>query len=351
MEEGANLTNYIETGNVLLRNKEYIKAIEYFQASIESLESVAEANLGLAEAYFAIDRDRQGKVALFKALALDPDNPRGMSLIQKHCFPNTSFPNKPAAAGKYSASGEYEVQGVRFKMVRVEGGTFTMGSPAGTGYDCEHPQHQVTLPDYWIGETEVTQEIWQAVMGNNPSYFKGNKLPVESVSWNDVQDFIMKLNRLTGQGFRLPTEAEWEYAARGGKEQDGYIYAGGSSLGDVGWYWQNSGDNFLHGTDDDWDLIAIQYNHCKTHPVAQKRPNALGLYDMSGNVWEWCSDWYGDDYYKNSPTYNPKGPNNGSSRVLRGGGCSINASSCRVAHRNGNYPGYRNYDLGFRLAF
>ena len=166
-------------------------------------------------------------------------------------------------------------------MVYVEGGTFMMGATSEQGsdaYDREKPAHQVTLSSFSIGKYEVTQEEWEAVMGSNPSYFKGKKLPVEKVSWDNCQKFIRKLNKLTGKQFRLPTEAEWEYASRGGSMSRGYKYAGGNDLGSVAWYDGNS-DN-------------------KTHEVGKKQPNELGLYDMSGNVWEWCQDWYWDWYGK-----------------------------------------------------
>ena len=185
-------------------------------------------------------------------------------------------------------------------MVFVKGGTFTMGATAEQiGYgNNETPAHQVTLSDYFIGKTEVTQELWYAVMGNNPSYFtRSSRNPVEQVSWHDCQSFIQKLNQLTGLRFRLPTEAEWEYAARGGNKSKGYKYSGSNNIGDVAWCYDNSSET--------------------THEVGTKAPNELGLYDMSGNVWEWCSDWYGR--YSSSAQSNPTGPSSGSFRVFRGG--------------------------------
>lgn len=225
----------------------------------------------------------------------------------------------------------FEVNGVSFDMIKVEGGTFTMGATSEQGDDAhgnERPAHQVTLSDYIIGETEVTQELWQAVMGSNPSRFKGDNLPVERVSWNDCQEFIKKLNSLTGLQFRLPTEAEWEYAARGGNKSKGYKYSGSNDFGSVAWYWDNESS--------------------KTHNVATKAPNELGLYDMSGNVWEWCSDWYGD--YSSDSQTNPKGPSSGFGRVFRGGSWGSNARCCRVSNRFSNIPDYRYYSLGLRLA-
>jgi formylglycine-generating enzyme required for sulfatase activity len=217
------------------------------------------------------------------------------------------------------------------EMVRVKGGTFTMGYTSEQGNDCysdEKPSHQVTLSDFYIGKYEVTQAQWKAVMGSNPSHFKGDNLPVETVSWDDAQEFIRKLNVQTGKNYRLPTEAEWEYAARGGAQSRGTKYSGSNTVGDVAWYDGNSGN-------------AI-------HPVGQKLPNELGLYDMSGNVWEWCSDWYGA--YSSGSQTNPAGPSSGSYRVDRGGSWCSYARNARVPFRDYGTPGYRGSALGFRLA-
>ncbi len=243
------------------------------------------------------------------------------------CCSSVAFSQKEKATKQ-----TFTVDGVDFTMVYVEGGTFTMGATSEQGsdvYDREKPAHQVTLSSYYIGETEVTQELWQAVMGNNPSDNKGDNLPVERVSYNDVQEFIAKLNQKTGKTFRLPTEAEWEYAARGGNKSKGYKYSGSNNVEDVAWYWDNA--------------------NTKTYPVKTKQANELGLYDMSGNVWEWCSDWYGG--YSSSSQTNPQGPNSGSNRVLRGGSWNLNAWFCRVSYRGSISPSYRNFNGGFRLAF
>ncbi len=223
------------------------------------------------------------------------------------------------------------VNGVSFTMIAVQSGTFTMGATSEQGSDAdsnEKPTHKVTLSDYMIGETEVTQELWKAVMGTNPSKFSGTQNPVEHVSWEDCQNFIAELNAMTGKKFRLPTEAEWEFAARGGQKSKGYKYAGSNTLSNVGWYEDNSSS--------------------KTHPVKQKQANELGLYDMSGNVWEWCQDWYSS--YSSSAQTNPTGPSSGSSRVCRGGGCLNNATFCRVSIRYYNTPAYPSGILGLRLA-
>ncbi|MGM9868326.1 MAG: SUMF1/EgtB/PvdO family nonheme iron enzyme [Sodaliphilus sp.] len=236
----------------------------------------------------------------------------------------------------------FSVNGVRFEMVSVEGGTFTMGATAEQGSDAfnwEKPAHQVTLSSYMIGKTEVTQALWEAVMDSNPSEFKGADLPVENVSWDDCQEFITKLNALTGKNFRLPTEAEWEFAARGGNKSCGYKYCGSNNIDEVAWYDGNSYEG---------NSSFLFFKKRTTHPVATKSPNELGIYDMSGNVWEWCNDWY-DDYSSSSQT-NPKGPNSGSVRVYRGGGWNDDAWGCRVSYRDNDYPTFRYDNLGLRLA-
>ena len=221
--------------------------------------------------------------------------------------------------------------GISIDMVRVEAGTFTMGATAEMEdpYDDEKPTHQVTLTnDYYIGKYEVTQALWKAVMGKKPSKFKGDNLPVENVSWDDCQEFISQLNRITGKTFRLPTEAEWEYAARGGKKSRGYQYSGSNDISDVAWYDGNSGN--------------------KTHAVGSKQANELGIYDMSGNVWEWCQDWHGS--YSSSSQTNPTGVKSGSYRVIRGEGWFNGASICRSSYRDGRLPYASSRDQGLRLV-
>ena len=225
------------------------------------------------------------------------------------------------------------LRGLIRNMVSVSGGTFMMGANSGDSeaYDYEKPRHSVTLSGYRIGKYEVTQREWLAVMGSNPSWFEGDNLPVERVSWDDiVNDFLPKLNRMTGLSFRLPTEAEWEYAARGGNRSIGYKYSGGDNIGSVAWYDGNSGST--------------------THPVGQKQGNELGLYDMSGNVWEWCSDWHDFDYYSSSPSTNPKGPSSGSARVYRGGSWFHYARFCRVSYRSYDDPSGTFRNVGLRLV-
>ena len=266
-----------------------------------------------------------------------------VKLVEDKSVPTTPVATSGSTNGTSTttASGNktFTVNGVSFEMVAVKGGTFTMGCTSEQGGDCysdEKPTHSVTLSDYYIGKFEVTQELWQAVMGSNPSYFKGNNLPVEKVSWNDVQEFITKLNQKTGANFRLPTEAEWEYAARGGNKSNGYKYSGSNSIDNVAVYEVNSYNKGNNHPD---------YG---THAVGTKTPNELGIYDMSGNVWEWCQDWKGN--YSSGSQTNPTGPASGAYRVLRGGGWSIDASYCRVSNRSSSNPGSGNYYFGFRLV-
>lgn len=228
------------------------------------------------------------------------------------------------------ASSELVAGNNRYKMVYVEGGSFDMGATSEqiNPDSAEMPVHCDTLSNYSIGRTEVPQWLWVAVMGNNPSSSTGDNLPVERVSWDDCQEFLGKLNALTGKSFRLPTEAQWEYAARGGKRSRGCQYSGSNNLGDVAWYNSNSGS--------------------QTHEVGTKSANELGLYDMSGNVWEWCNDWYGD--YQNSGSIDPMGSSYGGYRVGRGGSWGLSPGYCRVAYRLNCVSGSRSDDLGFRLA-
>ena len=213
------------------------------------------------------------------------------------------------------------------EMVFVEGGTFEMGSSSGESY--EKPVHSATLSAFNIGKYEVTQAQWKAVMGNNPSSFNGcDDCPVENVSWNDVQQYISKLNSQTGKNYRLPTEAEWEFSARGGKSSKGYTYSGSNDLNSVAWNTDNSGS--------------------KTHSVGGKQANELGVYDMTGNVWEWCSDWYGK--YNSYSETNPTGVSSGQIRVRRGGSWYYSANYCRAASRNRGYPDIRYSSSGFRLV-
>lgn len=227
----------------------------------------------------------------------------------------------------------FTIKGVPFNMVSVRGGTYDMGASKDDmeAKKDEKPIQKVTLQEYYIGETPVTQALWKSIMGVNPSPFTGDNLPVTNINWYDCKIFIRNLNEATGYKFRLPTEAEWEYAARGGYLSKGFRYSGANRIGAVGWYLNNSDD--------------------KPHRVKEKQPNELGLYDMSGNVWEWCEDWHGDySIYVNVNQFNPKGCATGSSRVLRGGCWYDGPERCRVTSRDKCDPDGRDISVGLRLA-
>ena len=247
---------------------------------------------------------------------------------------NTMLPNSVSSTNIATKPNTLTVslkKGVVIELIKVEAGNFTIGATSANEKpdDNEKPAHEVTFSqNYYIGKYEVTQEVWKAVMGNNPSKFKGNLLPVEMVSWKDCQKFISKLNRITGLHFRLPSEAEWEYAARGGKKSNGYLYSGSNNLDEVAWYNENSGK--------------------RTHNVGTKKANELGIYDMSGNVMEWCQDWFG--FYTVSSRKDPTGPNTGTLRINRGGCWYSYPWYCRSLSRNKISPDDSYFNLGFRLA-
>ena len=239
------------------------------------------------------------------------------------------------------SDGVLTIKGVRYEMVWVEGGTFRMGATSEQGSDVsrdEKPVHSVTLSGYYIGKTEVTQELWQAVMGTTLTDFAsqlgvctygvGDDYPMYFISWDDCKEFIGMLNEITQMNFRLPTEAEWEFACRGGNNSRGYKYSGSNYIDNVAWYDGNSGH--------------------KTHPVGTKLPNELGIYDMSGNVWEWCSDWYGK--HSSGAQINPKGPYDGWTRVDRGGNWGRDEGHCRSSSRYTDRPADRYGNVGLRLA-
>ncbi|MBR5119348.1 MAG: SUMF1/EgtB/PvdO family nonheme iron enzyme [Muribaculaceae bacterium] len=250
---------------------------------------------------------------------------------------------------------EFTVNGVTFKMIQVEGGTYMMGVDQHVG--SAYPPHEVTLSTYWMGETEVTQELWVAVMGINPSYFNeyGNadlhsnhasydaginlQRPVDYVNYGDCLEFCATLSQLTGKNFRLPTEAEWEFAARGGNLSHGYEFAGSDSINDVAWY---------KGTLPSTELWTEGWG---TQTVATKAPNELGIYDMCGNVDEWCFDWFGTYSADAAPLTNPTGPETGTRRVMRGGNClTTNPGIMKVYYRNQQNPDARGNARGLRIV-
>ena len=229
------------------------------------------------------------------------------------------------------SSHTFIANNVMFEMVRVEGGTFTMGATAEQASDAfsdELPTHKVTLSPFLIGKYEVSQTLWLAVMGENPSVNTGINLPVDNVTWNECQTFITKLNELTGKNFRLLTEAEWEYAARGGNKSKGYKYSGSNNLGDVAWYIDNSNNT--------------------SHAMGTKAPNELGIYDMTGNVMEWVSDWKGS--YSSGAQTNPTGPDSGTYRVNRGGSYGNVERLSRITNRNSIDPNMSSKTMGLRLC-
>lgn len=250
---------------------------------------------------------------------------------------------------KEELKNTYIVNGVMFEMVLVRGGTFIMGATPEQkrdAYKNEVPAHEVTLSEYYIGDTVVTQKLWQAVMGNNPSAFKDPDRPVVNVSWYDCQRFIENINKMLrdklpiGKRFRLPTEAEWEFAARGGTRSKGYIYSGSDKLNDVGWYFGNCGEG---------QKVHFSFSKDRQNkPVKMKLHNELGIYDMSGNVWEWCQDWYGD--YNGFAQNNPVGPASGYGRVCRGGGTGDGYGDCRSSNRSATSPSDSVSSIGLRLA-
>lgn len=235
------------------------------------------------------------------------------------------------------------VNGVIFKMVKVQGGTFRMGEDLLE--DNKEPVHNVTLFTYYIGQTEVTQALWETVMGYNPSYIKRKDFPVYKISWYECQAFVERLSFLTGESFRLPTEAEWEFAARGGNKSKKYQYSGSNNIDEVAWYWRNSGEKYLTG---EWDFILCMENNCIQHSVATKRPNELGIYDMTGNVEEWCQDWFGG--YEPTDQINPEGPETGNYRICRGGSYKGSESNSRIVARWLEKPSDDYFSVGLRLA-
>ncbi|MDI9529911.1 MAG: formylglycine-generating enzyme family protein [Candidatus Cloacimonadota bacterium] len=272
---------------------------------------------------------------------------RGEGITQP-CFPGRDrqlFWN-PLLEGEEPQGWQFGLSAVVSDWVYVEGGSLMMGS--NDGEDDEKPVHKVTVSPFWIGKYEVTQAEWKEVMNSNPSYWKGDQLPVEQVNWFDAVDYCNKLSikegltpcysgsgkyitcDWTANGYRLPTEAEWEFAAREGVKDKGYMYSASNDINSVAWYWDNAGK--------------------QTHSVGSKAANELGIYDMSGNVWEWCWDWYDEGYYAKSPGLDPRGADSGSYRVLRGGSWLNDDNFCRVANRFIFNPDCSYNNFGFRVS-
>ncbi len=307
-QQAAEVARYEQLGDQARNNRDWSSAIQHYERAIE----VGGANTSISSKISACQTSQREA----EAAAAEAERRRREQ-------------EELARAGTISNG---PLSNMRF--VYIPAGSFTMGSPNNEEgrYDNEGPQHRVTLDAFEMMTTEVTQAMWQEVMGSNPSRFTGNtNHPVEQVSWNDIQEFITRLNqRDPGKGYRLPTEAEWEYACRAGTTTRFYSGNSDSDLSGAGWYSGNSNST--------------------THPVGQKSANAWGLYDMHGNVWEWCSEWYGENYYSSSPQSNPQGPSSGQYRVLRGGSWYGNTRGCRAAARLGNRPFNRNNSNGFRVV-
>ena len=296
----------------------YNKGVAYFK---RNLRDSACLFFGRALRYDSLDRAYR-KAWAWCSPAAKPDLSEDAQPAVSRQPGGTPGPGSPDSSSTVGAAlSEPE-------MILVRGGTFQMGSNDGEAD--EKPVHSVTLSDFSIGRHEVTQKQWREIMGSNPSYFKNcDDCPVEQISWDDIQEFLQKLNaKFPGKNYRLPSEAEWEYAARGGAQGKGFEYAGSNDVAEVAWYEANSGG--------------------KTHPVGGKKANELGIYDMSGNVFEWCTDWFGD--YTAAPQTNPKGPSSGSYRVLRGGSWARDSRDCRVSGRLSYSPDLRDDFIGFRLA-
>jgi formylglycine-generating enzyme required for sulfatase activity len=257
-----------------------------------------------------------------------------LALLSSFFYSHTLPPENQSAAQIPDSIARIWVSYIRDNMVLVQGGTFTMGCRAKNEANCkenEKPTHRVSVGSFYIGKFEITQLQYDSIMGKNPSHHKNcPDCPVEEVSWNDAQAFCKKLSALSGSTYRLPTEAEWEYAARGGKKMKDLIYSGSDHIDEVAWYNGNA-----LGT---------------TAPVGGKQPNKLGLYDMSGNVAEWCSDWYSDAYYRLNLGGNPQGPENGREKVIRGGSWDFVESYCSTTYRLWNGPSYKNGYTGFRVV-
>ena len=343
-----------------------LQDLSFFQIG-RMLEIYLQEQLGYDNIFFTneeredLDEEREKHLVEFEMASNDP-MPRQTSYNSLEEL-NTLLQNEPSDRNihvftTYNLNNTFRVNGVKFKMIKVDGGSFQMGCSDENAEEDETPVHTVKVRSFRMGETPVTQALWKAVMLDNPSYFQsGNPeesfdddldRPVEQVSWSDCQQFLLKLNDITGQRFRLPTEAEWEFAARGGNKSEGHPYSGSDHVDEVAWYWKNSGNTVLEGEDDFADWNQMMPNQCRTHAVKTKDPNELGLYDMSGNVWEWCLDLYDD--YDFLPQNNPRNLTSGFSYVLRGGSWGNGSGLCRVSNRHKDTPDNTYYLNGLRLC-
>lgn len=343
---------------LLVRNSTDAQDFRDFLENYSSGANAGPARIKLEQLVWAATRANGSKAALEAYLKEFPqgDNvPTARLMLNRLARasqppPGTNAPGTNAPAGGNAGSNAARPQSNQYgiEFVALSAGTFTMGSA--NGDSDEKPTHQVRISQpFEMGKYEVTQEEWEKVMGSNPSYFKNcPRCPVEQVSWDDAQQFIAKLNQLRdGYRYRLPTEAEWEYAARAGGSGDyGNVNGRAGALDEIGWYYENAGDRRL--SDSSWSVDNLTNNHNRTHPVGEKKANDWGLYDMHGNVWEWVGDWYGD--YPRGKVTDPSGPSGGSDRVARGGSWDDPAAPCRAADRISRTPGYRSYYLGLRLV-
>jgi formylglycine-generating enzyme required for sulfatase activity len=342
LEPGATskLDVSLQGGNLVKYNKRWVEPEE--AARLKAAAAAEAKRIAAAEAQRKAEVEAKRKAEVKrKAIAAAKSQPesaavRGDLVSLESAIAQSSALGSPlanmselrAAAAAAARIAPFSDSATGMEFVYVKGGCYEMGDTFGDGGSDEKPVHDVCVDDFHMGKYEVTQAEWQALMGSNPSTFKGSNRSVEQVSWNDAQSFIGKLSQRSGKNYRLPTEAEWEYAARSGGKQE--KYAGSSSAGSVAWYADNSGK--------------------KTHSVGQKAANGLGLYDMSGNVYEWCSDWYGKSYYSQSSHSNPQGPSSGSYRVFRGGSWGNSPTGVRVANRSSLGVASRFDFLGFRLV-
>lgn len=318
-------------GNITLPTKPAIKPIEKLKEKSEATKTRVENKIDSEKNLNGISEKPIGKMQeKLKDAKINVENKIDENIASKTQTNGASFSAKSITETPNAATDENRIidNNLLNWMITVDGGTFQMGS--NDGNEDEKPTHSVTLGSFKISKYEITQKQWETIMGSNPSKFKGDNLPVENVSYEDVQEFLQKLNSKTGKNYRLPTEAEWEFAARGGINSKKYKFSGSNDLNDVAWNNLNSGN--------------------KTHTVDLKNTNELGIYDMTGNVWEWCNDWYDENYYKNSPARNPPGAVSGSYRVYRGGSWLNTPVNCRVALRNSSTPSGRYSHLGFRVV-